>query len=80
MTLDAQPEPRESHNSYAHQDSFTGESKTTRIGTSVGGGDVEWYTPPEIFDALGIHFDIDAASPQSGPVPWVPADRFITPS
>lgn len=23
----------------------------------------EWYTPPEIFNALGIKFDVDPASP-----------------
>jgi hypothetical protein len=39
----------------------------------------EWYTPPELFDRLGIRFDLDPASPMSGPVPWVPADRFYSP-
>lgn len=39
----------------------------------------EWYTPPEVFDRLGIRFDIDVASPMAGPVPWVPADRFYSP-
>jgi hypothetical protein len=39
----------------------------------------EWYTPPELFDALGIGFDLDPASPMSGPVPWVPAVRFYSP-
>jgi DNA N-6-adenine-methyltransferase (Dam) len=41
---------------------------------------VEWYTPPFIFDALGLEFDLDPASPEEGPVPWVPAKRFITPT
>ena len=27
---------------------------------------VEWYTPPEIFDALGVVFDIDPCSPGPG--------------
>src|SRR5690606_10176180 len=36
----------------------------------------EWYTPPEIFDALGLEFDLDPCSPPDGPVPWVPAQRF----
>ena len=40
----------------------------------------EWYTPPYIFKALGCTFDTDAASPEEGPVPWLPARRFITPS
>lgn len=39
----------------------------------------EWYTPPEVFDALGLRFDLDVASPMGGPVPWVPADRFYSP-
>lgn len=33
---------------------------------------VEWYTPPEIFDALDLDFDLDPAAPKGG-VPWVPA-------
>ncbi len=39
----------------------------------------EWYTPPELFAALGLRFDLDVASPMSGPVPWVPADAFYSP-
>jgi hypothetical protein len=39
---------------------------------------VEWFTPPEVFAALGLEFDLDAASPIAGPVPWVPARRFLT--
>jgi DNA N-6-adenine-methyltransferase Dam len=39
----------------------------------------EWFTPPELFDALGLRFDLDPASPMSGPVPWVPAGRFYSP-
>lgn len=37
---------------------------------------VEWFTPPELFDALGLRFDLDPASPNP-PVPWVPANRFM---
>jgi hypothetical protein len=37
-----------------------------------GGGSIEWFTPPELFDALGIDFDLDPAAPPGG-VPWVPA-------
>lgn len=40
----------------------------------------EWYTPPSIFEALGLRFDLDPASPEAGPVPWVPADRFMSPT
>ena len=43
------------------------------------GATVEWYTPPELFERLGLRFDLDPASPASGPVPWVPASKFFTP-
>ena len=36
----------------------------------------EWYTPPEIFKALGLMFDLDPCSPGSGH--WVPAKRIFT--
>jgi hypothetical protein len=42
---------------------------------SVGGSD-EWFTPPEIFKALRIGFDLDPCSP--GPGHWVPADKIYT--
>ena len=42
------------------------------------GETVEWYTPPEIFEALGVSFDLDPCSPIAGPVPWVPARRFLS--
>lgn len=38
----------------------------------------EWYTPPWLFDALGVVFDTDAASPGRLVVPWVPAINHIT--
>jgi hypothetical protein len=38
---------------------------------------VEWYTPPELFEALGVRFDLDPAAPVGG-VPWVPADRHYS--
>lgn len=37
----------------------------------------EWYTPPAVFDALGLTFDLDPAAP-SGGVPWVPATRYFS--
>lgn len=37
----------------------------------------EWYTPPEVFDALGLAFDLDPAAPPGG-VPWVPTARYFT--
>lgn len=42
---------------------------------SVGASD-EWYTPPYIFDALGIDFALDPCSPGAGH--WVPAPRYFT--
>ncbi len=38
----------------------------------------EWYTPPEIFDALGMTFDLDVASPGAQVVPWIPAKKHLT--
>lgn len=42
------------------------------------GQTVEWYTPPEIFEALGATFDLDPCSPMDGPVAWVPATDFLS--
>jgi hypothetical protein len=39
----------------------------------IGASD-DWYTPPEIFAALGLMFDLDPCSP--GPNHWVPARRI----
>ena len=36
----------------------------------------DWYTPPEIFKALGLVFDLDPCSP--GPHHWVPAKKVYT--
>ena len=36
----------------------------------------DWYTPPDIFDALGLIFDLDPCSP--GPAHWVPARKIYT--
>lgn len=38
----------------------------------------EWYTPPYIFEALGLRFDTDPASPGKEFVPWIPVARHIT--
>jgi hypothetical protein len=40
------------------------------------GASDEWFTPPAIFDALGLTFDLDPCSP--GPSHWVPARRVFT--
>lgn len=38
---------------------------------------VEWYTPREIFDSLGLTFDLDPCSPGAGKS-FVPARRHLT--
>ncbi|MEM1088252.1 MAG: adenine methyltransferase [Pseudomonadota bacterium] len=38
----------------------------------------EWYTPPEVFEALACDFDMDVASPGSHVVPWIPARHHLT--
>lgn len=43
--------------------------------SSIGGSD-DWYTPPEIFTAIGLMFDLDPCSP--GANHWVPALRVYT--
>lgn len=42
------------------------------------GETVEWYTPPFIFEKLGLEFDLDPCSPGAGVVPWIPARRHIS--
>lgn len=42
---------------------------------AVGATD-EWYTPPEIFEALDLVFDLDPCSPGLGH--WVPARQIYT--
>lgn len=41
------------------------------------GSTVEWYTPPAIFEALGLRFDLDPCAPPGG-LPWIPAKRFYS--
>lgn len=36
-----------------------------------------WFTPPHVFTALGLRFDVDVAAPPGG-VPWVPADSHYS--
>lgn len=42
------------------------------------GSSDEWYTPPEVFEALGIEFDLDVASPEDRTHTCVPAREFIS--
>lgn len=45
---------------------------------SKGSGRDEWYTPPRIFEAMGVRFDLDVCSPGAEVVPWIPAARHLT--
>jgi len=38
---------------------------------------VDWHTPPEIFTALNMEFDLDVASPIGG-VDWIPTKNYYT--
>lgn len=38
----------------------------------------EWYTPPYVFKALDVFFDLDVAHPGHEVVDWVPAMNIIT--
>ena len=51
----------------------------TNRGLSRNGnaGKDEYYTPPELFNALGLTFDLDVCAPEGG-VPWVPASRHYS--
>ena len=42
------------------------------------GGTPEWYTPPSIFQALGLEFDLDPCAPPLPRASWIPARRRIT--
>lgn len=46
-------------------------------GDLIDGSSVEWYTPPRVFTALGLRFDLDPCAPVGG-VPWLPADRHYS--
>jgi hypothetical protein len=37
----------------------------------------DYYTPPHVFERMGITFDLDVCAPPSG-CPWIPADRYFT--
>lgn len=37
----------------------------------------DYYTPRDVFERLGLTFDLDVCAPPGG-VPWVPARRFYT--
>ena len=35
------------------------------------------YTPPSVFDALGLEFDLDVCAPENK-LPWIPAKRHYS--
>ena len=37
----------------------------------------DYYTPPFIFEALGVEFDLDVSAPPGG-VPWIPAKQSLS--
>jgi hypothetical protein len=60
------------------------ESKPQRGALVGGAGEIpprtnsdEWYTPPEIFETLGLTFDIDVCAPEGG-IAWIPASKHYT--
>ena len=38
----------------------------------------EWFSPPWIFEEMGLRFDLDPSSPGLDRTPWIPADRCYT--
>ncbi len=42
------------------------------------GGTPEWYTPPWVFAALGVNFDLDPCAPPLPAAAWIPARRRYT--
>jgi hypothetical protein len=41
------------------------------------GATSEWYTPARVFEAMGVEFDLDGASPGGAVVPWIPARLHV---
>ncbi len=46
-------------------------------GALLTGTTVEWWTPPQVFTALRLAFDLDPCAPPGG-VPWIPAERHLS--
>lgn len=42
------------------------------------GGPVDWYTPPEVFEKIGLNYDLDVAYPQDKELSWIPAENRLT--
>jgi hypothetical protein len=39
------------------------------------GATCEWYTPPEVFEGIGLEFDLDPCAPPLPKADWIPAKR-----
>jgi hypothetical protein len=47
-------------------------------GTDALSDSPEWFTPPIVFEAMAVEFDMDVASPGRDRVPWIPARGHLT--
>jgi hypothetical protein len=57
---------------------FIGELKMPNVGfthESQNNVSVEWYTPPWVFQKLGVEFDLDPCQPPEG-IKWIPAKKY----
>lgn len=43
----------------------------------ITGATVEWYSPPWVFEEIGLAFDLDPCAPTGG-LPWIPAKQFYS--
>lgn len=73
-TRNGQPYPREKPRS-APVDMPSGRSF---LDTDDETSTTEWFTPPEIFEAMETDFDLDVCSPGAKAVPWIPARKHLT--
>jgi hypothetical protein len=48
--------------------------------SDAGTASAQWFTPPKVFDVMGVEFDMDVASPGAEIVPWIPAKQHLTPA
>lgn len=59
------------------------DSMTERLDLDFGHSEIDhgtsddYYTPPFIFEGLGLRYAMDVCSPPGGS-PWIPADRFLS--
>ena len=37
----------------------------------------DYYTPPWVFETMGLQFDLDVSAPPGG-IEWIPAKRYLT--